>query len=168
MKEIYISLNRENALNDLFDIENDEHTGDHSRELHLFPAQILGWDKGTESNPWPAKIQYVQSGNSYGPSFNYKAVSIFDIRDLFNQKEIGEQAPNLGHYSDVRSEAIEDWENNHPGVDRDDHIEAVEKQVSEWIQNAVQYDRDAASSAMLDEIVDEEKEIMYKIIWMEE
>lgn len=171
--QLFISLNREDVLRNYLwsvDVENMENG---SRELHIFPraAEIFG--QGTRDNPFTAKIMYIQNGCSYGPNFDYNAVSIFDVSELFDQSIIGCDAPDIGNYSDVRSDAVIEWKMEHDiHGDVDElsvsRLASLDRFVTEYVENAVEYDREVAKSAMLDKIVDENKDIEYIIMWNEE
>ena len=170
MQEIWISLNEEMTLRDFMWSVDENNMENGNRELHIFPGHAKFYEKGIiPENPLPVKVQFVQNGCSYGPDFNYKSVSIFDIKDLFDQNTIENDAPDIGNYSEVRSDAIDDFKNTHEIDDIDDISDEMKKEledyIEEWVQTAVEYDENVARGAVLDEIVDEEKGIKYYIVW---
>ncbi|MDD4352698.1 MAG: hypothetical protein PHU71_07040 [Candidatus Gracilibacteria bacterium] len=168
MKEIYISLDEEKTIRDYMWSVDEENMENGNRELHIFPKMAGLFGKGTKENPMPEKVQFIQNGCSYGPDFNYSNV-IFDIGDLFDQDAIDHDASDIGNYSEVRSSAIDDFKNSN-GIDDIDEMseemkEKLQKQVDEWVQNAVEYDESIVRSNIKEEISDIDKGIVYKIIW---
>jgi len=169
MKEIYVAMDREKVLRDYMWSVDEENMENGSRQLHIFPGRA-NEDFGTEENPMPCTIQFVQAGNSYEPDFDYGSISVFDVSDLFDQDAIERDCGNnIGDYGQTRSDAIDDFKesNNIDDIDEisEEMKKKMEKQVDEWIENAVEYDEGVARSAMLDEITDEEKKIKYIILW---
>jgi hypothetical protein len=174
MKEIYISLSRESVLRNWEWAHDEENQENGSRELHIFPYQIAFYGTGAKDNPQHEKIQFIQSGNSYGPNFDYSGVSIYDIDDMFDVNDLDVCSPDF-NYSECRYEARKDLaernniefeivEENY--LDENwEHYETVDKIEDKWVQTAVRYNHDCASGALKNELVDEEKGIVYKIVW---
>jgi hypothetical protein len=174
MKEIYISLSREDVLRNWEWAHDEENQENGSREIHIFPAQLAFSERGSKDNPQYEKFQFVQFGNSYGPDFDYSNISIYGIYDMFD-----ENYPGFGdidfNYNETRYEArkefaetnnidFEEVEENH--LDENwKYYQEVNDIEDEWIQNHVGYNQDTARSAMKNELVDEEKRIIYKIVW---
>jgi hypothetical protein len=176
MKEIYISLSRKDVLRNWEWSHDEENQQNGSRELHIFPAQIVFYERGTKNNPQHEKFQFIQSGNSYGPDFDYSKISIYGIDDMFD-----ENYPDFSNidfnYSETRYEARKEWsisnniefeivEENH--LDENwEHYETLNDVEDEWVQTHVGFNLDTARSAMKNELVDEENGIIYKIVWEE-
>jgi hypothetical protein len=192
-KEIYISLSREDILRNWEWAHDEENQENGSRELHIFPALIefVGAGRGSEDdNPQHEKFQFVQSGNSYGPDFDYSKISIYEIDDMFDEKQNNDLKYCDFNYSEVRWEARKDFAENHVKEltkDAEEYIkmlqefkdevnknhldenweyyEKVNEIEDEWVQSAVDWNREMASAAMKNELIDEERGIVYKIVW---
>jgi hypothetical protein len=176
MKEIYISLSRKDVLRNWEWKHDEENQENGSRELHIFPDQIAYYEVGSKDKPHHMKFQFVQTGNSYGPNFDYSKISIYGIDDIFDESDSYFNELDF-NYSETRYEARKEWsetnnidfeivEENH--LDENwEYYQAVSNIEDVWVQNHVGYNQDIAISAMKDELVDEEKGVVYKIVWEE-
>jgi hypothetical protein len=174
MKEIYIQLSREDVLKNWEWTHDEENQENGSREIHIFQTQIKFYGRGSKNNPQYEKFQFVQNGCSYGPDFDYSNISIYGIDDMFDKNDSYFNELDF-NYSETRYEArkefteinnieLEEVEENH--LDENwKHYKAVNELEDEWVENHASYNQDIATSVMKKELVDEEKGIVYKIIW---
>lgn len=192
MKEIYISLSREDVLRNWEWAHDEENQENGSRELHIFPALIefVGARRGSKDDPQHEKFHFIQSGNYYGPDFDYSKISIYGIDDMFDEDKNSDFKYCDFNYSEVRWEARKDFAERHVNKltkDKEEYIkmlqefkdevnenhldenweyyEKVNEIEDEWVQTAVDCNRDIANISLKKELVDEEKGIVYKIIW---
>jgi len=169
----YVSLDREHAI-EAYMWENDpENTENGHREINIFPKQIVSSGKGdSPDNPYHVKLIYVQDGCSYGPEITNNMYSSFSTDDLFVEEDGCEFA-----YDEIRADARKHYaEENDLDIDEVDerrldknyvHYDAIEKIETDWVTVAASYNRDALNNSAVDELVDEEKDIVYKICWIE-
>lgn len=176
-KTYYISLNRKSVL-DAYEWEQDENNYENgARYLNLFPAQIDFYEKGySADNPYPGKIEFVQAGNSYGPEIDSSDYSSFGVEYLF---ERGGEFDSLNFsYSEVVDDARKEYAERH-NLDVDEindrrfeedyeHAEALEEIENEYLETALEYNKGILSAALKDELEDENKGIVYKIMWYDD
>lgn len=193
MQTYYISLEREKIL-DAFEWQNDEENCENGvRELHIFPAQIKASERGLSADdPYPAKIHFIQSGNWYGPDVDESKISEFGLDFLFDEAINSDFQYLDWNYSAVRAEARIDFAEKYlskKGLEGDAYLEALsalkdeieERHLDEeyelyeainaeeklWVDNAAQWNRETASSALKSEMIDENLGICYKIVWID-
>jgi hypothetical protein len=188
-KNYWISLSKSDIL-DAFEWQNDEENYENGvSELHIFPSRFEHTEKGeSKDNPLSEKIEYIQAGNSYGPNFDESKISEFGLDYLFDESLNSDFNQISWNYSETRSDAREEFAKTLCGdLDGDAYFaalerfkeeveemhldenwkyyEEVEKIEDEWVQNHAEWNRETAASVLKSELVDEDLNIVYKIVW---
>jgi hypothetical protein len=193
MQIYYIELSRKSVL-DAYMWQNDpENMENGSRVLHIFPAQIRYSERGlTQDDPYSSNIEFVQSGNWYGPDVDESKISMYDLDDLFDEKNNSDFSQLTFNYSETRADAREHFAQEQirkQGLNGDAYFEAlrefketveechlnkdwkyyeeVDQIEDEWVDQHVTFNRETAASALVDELMDDEQDINYKIVWMD-
>jgi len=176
-KIYYIALNQDKVINALADEVFDE-IGDRNgyHGIHIQPAVLEAYERGTIEKPWTEKVTWHQNGNYYPPGSGH--ISQFGLMDFFNEDSLHDSGVMSETLSEVRSDARREWalENDFEFEDVEENFldqdwryyEAVQEIMEEWEQTTLDLFREQAAAAnRLEEVIDEPEDTtyIYKIIW---